>query len=105
MPKVQVVLCTFPDPEAAAQAARALVSEGLVACANLLPALRSIYRWEGEIKDDPETLAVFKTTESRFADMEARLAQLHPYDVPEILGVDVNGGHEPYLRWVVDCVG
>ena len=105
MSKVQVVLCTFPDPQVAAQAARTLVSERLAACANLVPTIRSIYEWEGELKDDAEALAVIKTTAERFPDLEARLAELHPYDVPEILALDVNQGHDGYLRWVADALG
>jgi periplasmic divalent cation tolerance protein len=95
-----VVLSTFPDPEKAAQIARVLVEERLAACVNLVPAVRSIYRWQGAIQDDAESLAIIKTTADRQAALAARLVELHPYEVPEIIAVPVAAGHAPYLAWL-----
>jgi periplasmic divalent cation tolerance protein len=79
---VIVVFSTFPTEEKAAEIARTLVSEGHAACANLMPAVRSIYRWQGQICDERETLAVMKTTRERFEALRDRLVALHPYEVP-----------------------
>ncbi len=99
-----VVLSTFPDAERAAQVARVLVDERLAACVNLVPAVRSIYRWQGAIQDDAESLAIIKTTPERYAHLAARLAELHPYDVPEIIALPLAGGHPKYLAWLAGQV-
>ena len=98
---VIVVLSTFPSAEVAAEVARSLVEERLAACVNIVPAVRSIYRWKGAVHDDAETLAIIKTTAARAAAMRARLVELHPYDVPEAIEVPIAGGHAPYLAWVI----
>jgi periplasmic divalent cation tolerance protein len=97
---VVVVISTFPDPEKAAEIARVLVEERLAACVNLVPQIRSIYRWKGEVCDEAETLAIAKTTQDRAEALHARLIELHPYEVPEVLALPVSGGHAPYLDWV-----
>jgi len=97
---VIVVFSTFPTEEKAAEIARTLVSEGHAACANLVPAVRSIYRWQGQICDERETLAVIKTTRERFEALRERLVALHPYEVPEVIAMPVEAGHAPYLDWV-----
>jgi len=101
---VLVVLCTLPPGDAAAGIARAVVEERLAACVNILPGLRSIYAWEGEIQDQAEQLAIMKTTVDRFEDLRTRLLQLHPYSVPEIVALPVADGHLAYLGWVRDSV-
>ena len=97
---VVVVLSTFPSSEKAAEIARTLVEERLCACVNLVPAVRSIYRWDGKIHDDAEVLAIVKTTAERVEALRDRLIALHPYDVPEAIVLPVAGGHAPYLAWV-----
>lgn len=99
---VLVVFSTFPDPDKAAEVARILVTEQLAACVNIVGGVRSIYRWEGEISDDRETLAVIKTTSERFEEMRSRLVALHPYQVAEVIALPVESGHAPYLAWVAD---
>jgi len=97
---VIVVFSTFPSEDKAAEVARTLVSAQLAACVNLVPAVRSIYRWHGEICDERETLAIVKTTRERFEALRERLIALHPYEVPEVIALSVDGGHAPYLAWV-----
>jgi periplasmic divalent cation tolerance protein len=97
---VIVVFSTFPSEDKAAAVARTLVSEGLCACANLVPPVRSIYRWQGELCDERETLAIIKTTRERFDALRERLVALHPYEVPEVIALPVEAGHAPYLDWV-----
>jgi periplasmic divalent cation tolerance protein len=97
---VIVVFSTFPSEDKAADIARTLVSEGLCACVNLVPPVRSIYRWQGEICDERETLAIIKTTRERFDALRDRLVALHPYEVPEVIALPVEAGHPPYLDWV-----
>ncbi len=97
---VVVVISTLPNAEKAAEIARVLVEERLAACVNLVPQVRSIYRWKGAICDETETLAVAKTTADRAEALHARLIELHPYELPEVLALQVSGGHGPYLEWV-----
>jgi periplasmic divalent cation tolerance protein len=97
---VLVVFSTFPTADLAADVARTLVGERLCACANLVPAVRSIYAWQGVLCDETETLAIIKTTSERLEALIARLRALHPYEVPEIIAVPVAGGHAGYLAWV-----
>ena len=101
---VVVVLCTLPPGDAASSIARTLVEERLAACVNLVPAVRSIYEWQGAICDEPEQLAIVKTTRDGLDALRARLVALHPYDVPEVLALAVEDGHLPYLGWVHERV-
>lgn len=100
-----MVFVTAPDETTAVRLVRQIVEEGLAACGNLVPSVRSIYRWEGEIHDEQESLVIFKTTPARFDDLKQRIVDLHPYDCPEVLGIDVADGHPDYLAWVVQMVG
>jgi periplasmic divalent cation tolerance protein len=95
-----VVLVTVPSPEAGADIARALVEEGLAACGNVLPGVRSIYRWAGQIHDDAEALVLLKTERRLVQALKDRLPTLHPYQVPELLVLPVEDGLAPYLAWI-----
>jgi len=97
---IHVVLVTAPDLAAAARLGRSLVEEGLAACVNLVPGVRSIYRWQDEIHDDPEVLLIVKTRASLVETLASRVRALHPYELPEVLALPVAGGSEPYLAWV-----
>jgi periplasmic divalent cation tolerance protein len=102
MTEARVVLCTFPSAEKAAEIARILVEERLAACVNLAPPVRSIYAWRGKVEDEQETLAIMKTTAARFEALAKRIAQLHPYEVPEVIALPISDGHAPYLAWLTE---
>ncbi|MBL8955538.1 MAG: divalent-cation tolerance protein CutA [Myxococcaceae bacterium] len=97
-----VVLITAPSQEKATELAHALVNEKLAACVNLVPGVRSIYRWEGAVEDAQEVLMLAKTTTDRFDALHQRVLALHPYQVPEVVRLDIAAGHLPYLDWVRD---
>ena len=74
-----------------------------MACGNVVPGLRSVYRWEGEVEEADEVLVLFKTRADRVSGLLKRAAELHPYDVPELLVADVTDGFGPYLEWVMQA--
>jgi periplasmic divalent cation tolerance protein len=96
----RVVLCTVPNEQAGVSLARALVEERLVACVNIVPGVRSIYRFKGAVEDEQELLLVLKTSAARYQRLEQRIRELHPYDVCEVLALDVAAGSQPYLDWL-----
>lgn len=105
-----IVLCTAPaagerDRLGAEDLALRLVEEGLCACVNLVPAVRSFFRWQGRVDRAEELLLVVKTTAAAAPQLRERIVALHPYDVPEVLEVAVTGGLPAYLQWLVDSVG
>lgn len=100
-----IVLCTFPDVEQARETGTVLVGAQLAACVNLVPAVESIYRWEGQVERATEVLAVFKTTRVVWPQFEARLRELHPYEVPEIVALRPEEVSAAYAQWVGASVG
>jgi periplasmic divalent cation tolerance protein len=96
---MRVILCTVPDEPTAVRIARTLVEERLAACVNRLP-VGSTYAWQGRICEDHEVLLLIKTAASHYAALEARLLELHPYDVPEIVALDAGAGLDRYFAWV-----
>jgi periplasmic divalent cation tolerance protein len=102
---VVVVLTTASSAEVADRIGTALVEEKLAACANFVPGVSSVFRWKGEVQREVEILVVLKTTASRLGDLRRRLVELHPYEVPEMIALDVRDGHPPYLDWVRAEVG
>ncbi len=97
---VVVVLSTAPDARSAERLARALVDEALAACVNVVPGVRSFYRWQGALQEDAEVLLVIKSCGDRLAALTDRLRALHPYEVPEVLALPAAGGSEAYLAFV-----
>ena len=95
-------LCTCPDADTARRLAGALVGERLAACVNLLPGVRSVYRWQGEVHEDQEVLLVVKTTRARLDALTERIRPLHPYELPEVVAVDIAGGLPAYLAWIAE---
>lgn len=100
--KVLLALSTFPDAETARKISNQLIEEKLAACANILPAIESIYRWKGKIETGNEVIVFFKTSEERQSAFQQKLRSLHPYEVPEIVFIPVVGGLPEYLRWVTE---
>jgi periplasmic divalent cation tolerance protein len=103
--QVLLVLVTVPDAETGARIGRALVEEQLAACVNVIPGLRSIYRWQGQMQDDSEALCLIKTRHELYDRLRARVEALHPYQVPEVIGVVPTAGNAPYLRWIWEATG
>lgn len=99
---VLIVYCTCPDAASADALAQALVSERLAACVNVLPGVRSTYRWQGKVDTSDEVLLLIKTTRGRLDALSARVQALHPHELPEVLAVEVHGGLAPYLDWVAE---
>lgn len=104
MTGARVVLVTAPSPEVGAALGRALVDERLAACVNVIPGLTSIYRWQGQRQEASECLLLIKTDESRYAALERRLLELHPYTVPEVLALPVERGAPAYVEWLRESV-
>ena len=101
MESARIVLTTAPDRPTGERIARALVERSLAACVNLVPGLRSIYRWKGAIEEADEVLLVVKTTAARAAELERALAELHPYEVPELVAIEPARVEAKYLAWLV----
>ncbi|MEC9476176.1 MAG: divalent-cation tolerance protein CutA [Planctomycetota bacterium] len=95
----QLFLVTHPV-DTADHLARNLVEEGLAACVNIVPGCRSIYRWEGKTCDEPESLLLIKSARQPVSDLIDEITKRHPHDCPEVIALPIEGGHEPYLRWV-----
>lgn len=102
---VVTVLTTAPTAEVAERIGEALVTERLAACANVVSGVRSIFWWKGALSRESEVLVILKTTSAAWDDVRRRIIELHPYEVPEVIALNVRGGHVPYLDWVRDQVG
>jgi periplasmic divalent cation tolerance protein len=100
-----VVFSTCASPEEAERIARRLVDARLAACVNIVPGIRSIYRWQGNVEDAAEQLLVIKSSRAAFPALCAEIEKLHPYEVPEILALPVVDGSEKYLSWLAAEVG
>jgi periplasmic divalent cation tolerance protein len=99
-----LVLLTFPSLEKAREIASALVESQLAACVNLVPAIESIYRWQGSVHRDAEVLGIVKTTAEALPALEARVRELHPYKVPEFIALKPEHVAAPYAAWVAESV-
>ena len=97
-----IVLVTTANAEGAAGIAEVLVSERLAACVNIVPGIESIYRWEGKVTRDHESLMIIKTTGERYDELEHRVKELHGYSTPEVIAFKIDRGSEQYLKWLRD---
>lgn len=97
-----IVFVTTSNREEAATLAEALVSERLAACVNLIPAVESVYWWEGKVTRDNEALMIIKTTAERYLELERRVKELHSYSTPEVVALRIERGSEEYLKWLRD---
>jgi len=104
MSDLTIILCTCPDEAAGSSLANGLVEAGLAACVNILPSVRSIYRWQGQLQDEAEVLLIAKTLAERFDQIEAWLEEHHPYDVPEVVGISADSVSGAYMRWIEESV-
>lgn len=100
MTEMLMVWSTFPDEETAAKIVRVLVEERLIACANLTPGARSIYRWKDAVEDQREVVALMKTRKQDWSALLSRIHELHPYEVPEVVAVRMAAGAPKYLEWL-----
>ena len=96
----RIAMTTVASPEEAARLGRTLVEERLVACATLIPAVQSIYRWQGKIESSAETLLLLKTAIEQLPALESRLQELHSYQTPEFLVLRIEAGSHSYLKWL-----
>jgi periplasmic divalent cation tolerance protein len=104
MPEFIVVLVTVGSNTEGDRVARALVEERLAACVNRIPAVQSVYRWQGKVEQSAEELLVIKTRADLFAALEKRVRELHSYSVPEVIALPIVSGSETYLRWLGEQV-
>jgi periplasmic divalent cation tolerance protein len=95
-----LVMITAGSEEQAEQIAKTLLEERLIACANLIVGIRSLYRWKGQVCDDREILLFCKTRRELFSRLSGRVKSIHSYDVPEIIALPLLEGWQPYLEWV-----
>ena len=102
MAKPLVVLTTVASVDEAVALVRELLDRRLIACGNILPGVRSLYRWEGKVADEREVIVLMKTREARIDALEMAFADLHPYKVPELLALPVSDGLHKYLEWIDD---
>lgn len=98
--RFRIVLVTAPDMKTARKLARAALEDRLIACANILPRVESLYWWEGRIESGREWLLVMKTTSARLGALEKKVVELHPYDTPEFIALSIEQGNRKYLNWL-----
>lgn len=98
--KAALVWCPFPDAASARAAAATLIDEKLIACANILPGITSVFEWQGEVQAAEEVAVLFKTTAQCLDSLVARLGQCHPYDTPAIIGWECDAAHPETLQWL-----
>jgi len=103
-PNARIVLTTAANPDEAAHLGRTLVEERLAACATLIPGVESIYRWQGKIETSTETLVLLKTNSEQLEALESRLRELHSYETPEFLALNVDAASQPYLDWLTESL-
>jgi periplasmic divalent cation tolerance protein len=96
----QLVFCTCPDRESAQLIAEQLVGQKLAACVNILPGVISVYRWQGNIEESDEHMLVIKTVSDAFEELANTINELHPYELPEVIGVPIESGSLDYLNWI-----
>ena len=105
VPDVVLVLTTIAAEADGAVLARTLVDERLAACVNVLPPMTSVYRWKGQVEQDREQQVIIKTTRDKLPALEARVKELHSYELPEFVVIAAGGGSDAYLKWVEEAGG
>lgn len=97
---VCLALSTIGSMEQAQAIARTVVEAKLAACVNLVPQVQSVYEWQGKLCEEAEVLMIFKTSEEKYPELERKIREIHPYELPEIFHIPVSGGWPPYLDWI-----
>jgi periplasmic divalent cation tolerance protein len=100
----QIILCTCPDFDTAHKIAHYLVTAKLAACINILPAVTSVYEWQGQIETAQEQLLLIKSCQSHYPSIEAEIKRLHPYELPEVIAIAIENGFPDYLKWINSCL-
>jgi periplasmic divalent cation tolerance protein len=100
MEQILIIMTNLPNVQAAEALANALVEARLAACVNLLPAVQSVYRWQGKVEKANEVTLLIKTTQRHYAALEAAISAAHPYELPEVIALPVTAGLPAYLHWV-----
>ena len=98
-----IVLCTVPDRDTAEDIANILIAENLAACVNIIPGITSVYRWEDRIEQAEELILVIKTGGDAYRALQAKISDLHPYELPEVIAVPISHGLSAYLAWIEQC--
>ena len=99
-----LVLTTAPSQEIASNIAKTLLKNKLCACVNIIPQCVSIYEWEGKIEESHEVMLFIKTIDCKYLELERQVKNIHPYDVPEIIKIQINGGYSKYLGWIHEVI-
>ena len=100
----QLAICTCPNQEIAESIAENIVAQRLAACVNIISGVRSIYQWQGNIESGQEILLLIKTHKDKYESLQNTITNMHPYEVPELITVDINQGLPEYLNWVANSV-
>lgn len=100
--EVRLLYITTPSIQLARQIAGNLIESKLIACANIIPQMESVYMWEGKLCQDQENILIVKTIQSRVAEVTRKVEELHSFDCPCVVSLTVDGGHQPFLDWVKD---
>ncbi|MBD3170767.1 MAG: divalent cation tolerance protein CutA [candidate division Zixibacteria bacterium] len=101
-PGIKVVLCTTSGIAEAEKLAGSLVEAKLAACCNIIPAIRSVYFWDGKVRNDEEALLIIKTADENLQELTQKIKGIHSYDLPEIISISVDGGSAEFIKWVKD---
>ena len=96
-----LVITNVPDTACAREIARSLIGAHLAACVNILPAVQSVYCWQGAIEEANEVTLLIKTVQARYVELENVIKSAHPYEVPEIIALPIEAGLPAYLEWIV----
>lgn len=97
---LQLILCTCPDKISAQKIAQALITKKLAACVNMIPNITSIYEWEGKVVEETEVLLLIKTKQNLFTQLSDEITHIHPYDIPEVIALDIAQGNPDYMHWL-----
>jgi len=97
-----LVLCTCPDQDSAEKISQQLITTHAAACVNMVPGIRSCYRWQGKVETSSEVLLLIKAGADRYELLQETILKLHPYELPEIIAVPIDQGHRAYLDWITE---